>query len=325
VDEILTIGFTGDVMIGRSLDAIISQHGYHFPWGNVLPLMQQTSMNIINLETALTHSNKKAIKTFDFKSTPDKIHSLILANTTFASLANNHILDFGIEGMQETIKTMDQAGIKHAGAGNNHAEASAPLVVTKNNIRLGILSLTDNEPGWKAHDGPGINYINLYDHNDKRHVLNDIADLSKKTDFVIVSIHWGPNMQEKPSAEFIQFAHDMIDHGAHIIHGHSAHILQGIECYRHGLILYDTGDFVDDYVVDPELRNDLSAFFKVRINKSGIINLTLVPVRISFCQVNLAREEDYTWVMHRIKSQSSEFNTQIGQDGTITLHASANR
>lgn len=317
--ELLTIGFAGDVMLGRTLDHIIDQRGYTYPWGDVLPLMQQTHMNIINLETALTHSNEKVFKTFNFKARPDIIETLIKAKVTVVNLANNHVLDFEQAGLIETIETLDNAGIKHVGAGINLADAEAHLIIMQKGIRLGLIGLTDNESSWKAGTNPGTNYIDIDNEKDVNRVLLSIGNLKKQTDIVIVSIHWGPNMVVRPPAEFIQFAHAMIDHGASVIHGHSSHIMQGIECYKGCLIMYDTGDFVDDYVVDPELRNDLSAYYVVRVDKTGPVNLRLTPVHILDYQVNQARGDDYDWVIERIRELSADFNTSIDDKGNISI------
>lgn len=313
----LTIGIVGDVMLGRTLNTVISKRGYDYPWGNVLPLMKGTDLNLINLETCLTKSENKVVKTFNFKASPDKVNALLSAQITVANLANNHILDFNIEGLLETVATLDKAGIKHMGAGKNLEKATAPVVVHQKGIRLGFLGLTDNEPEWKANGGPGTNYVNLHVQKEKDNVLRAIEKLRKEVDFVVVSIHWGPNMREKPASTFVHFAHAMIDCGAHVIHGHSAHILQGIESYNKNLILYDTGDFVDDYVVDPDLRNDLSAFFVVQISQSGVLHLQVIPVRIAQYQVNLAEKEDKEWVILRMQNLSADFGTVIDKQGNM--------
>lgn len=318
--DTLTIGLTGDVMLGRTLDSIISQQGYNYPWGNVLPLMKKTDLNIINLETTLTYSQKAEIKVFNFKTSPDKSKSLVNANIGIANLANNHILDFSTEGLLETIATLDKAGIKHVGAGVNSVAASSPTVITKNGIRVGVLGFTDNEKGWKADTRPGINYIDLEDNVEREKILDAIEVLRREVDIIFVSIHWGPNMREKPPSNFIRLAHAMIDRGANVIHGHSAHILQGIECYNSNLILYDTGDFVDDYAIDPDLRNDLSAFFCITINKVGVRHLKIIPVRIFHYQVNQAMGTDYSWIINRIKFLSSAFNTHIDEKGEIEIN-----
>lgn len=316
----LVIGLTGDVMIGREVDNVISQEGYRYVWGNVLPLLHSTDLNIVNLETTLTNSNKIVEKTFNFKATPDKIKCLTDANVTVANLANNHILDFSEQGLIETIQTLKNAGIKYVGAGINDKEASKPVIITRNNIITGILGFTDNEPTWKAgSSSSGINYINVSSGDDRKRALLSIEQLKKDADIVVVSIHWGPNMQEFPEKYFIDFAHQMIEQGADIIHGHSAHNFQGIEVYHHKLILYDTGDFVDDYMVDPVLKNDHSFFFRIDAAEKGLTKLELFPVLISRYQVNLAIGNEYKWSIKRMQYLSEKFGTKVSDSGQVLL------
>lgn len=320
IDNTITIGLAGDVMIGRGVNTTITDNGYTYPWGNVLSLLKNTDINIINLETALTNGNKKVFKTFNFKATPDKIKTLTEACITVANLANNHILDFSEEGLRETIQTLNVAGIKYAGAGMNEKEAGKPAIFTAKNIIFGLLGFTDNEPGWKADTSTsGVNYIDISKKNDCNKALNDIAQLRKVTDIVIVSIHWGPNMQEEPERHFIDFAHEIIAQGADIIHGHSAHNFQGIEVYNHKLILYDTGDFVDDYAVDPVFKNDHSFLFRIEANKKGVTKLELIPTVISNYQVNLATGEAYKWCIQRMQNLSAKFGTKVSDKGEVML------
>jgi poly-gamma-glutamate capsule biosynthesis protein CapA/YwtB (metallophosphatase superfamily) len=315
----ITIGLTGDVMLGRTLDSVIASQGYDYPWGDVLPIMQQTDLNIINLETTLTNSKLKIPKAFNFKCSPDKVASLLRAHIGVTNLANNHILDFSTHGLSETIVTLDEANIKHVGAEKDHPSATKPVVIEKNQVRIGLLGLTDNEPTWQATQTPGTNYVDLADEKEKENVLRSIDSLTSQADIVIVTVHWGPNMQEKPWPVVVDFAHTMIEHGANVVHGHSAHILQGIECYRGNLILYDTGDFVDDYAVDPALRNDLAAFFVLTVHGPELIHLKCIPTRIFAYQVNQARAEDYRWVINRLQKLSAEFDTSVDMDGMVYL------
>lgn len=316
----IVIGLTGDVMVGRGVNEAISNKGYLYPWGNVLPLLKNTDINLINLEAALTNSHKQVFKTFNFKATPDRIKTLTEGYISLVNLANNHILDFSEEGLIETIETLNGSQIKYVGAGLNDAEAAKPCKLIKKNICIGVLGFTDNEPGWKATvSGSGTNYIDLSLAVDRSRAKHLIAQLSKDADLVIVSIHWGPNMKAEPDDAFIDFAHEMIDAGADIIHGHSAHNFQGIEVYQNKLILYDTGDFVDDYMVDPILKNDHSFFFMVKADKEGIHSIALVPVLISNYQVNLAKGEDYKWCFQRMQQLSAKFGTELVDQGNAIV------
>ena len=323
--DTLTIGLTGDVMLGRTLDSVITAKGYDYPWGDMLPVMKEADINLINLETTLTESVEQVVKTFNFKASPDKIKCLERAQISVTNLANNHILDFGRDGLLETLRTLDLAGIRHVGAGRNIREASMPLVITKNNVHVGIIGVTDNEPEWKATEKPGIAYIDIENPDQHSALFDSLDQLRRKTDIVIVSLHWGPNMREKPTRSFVEFAHKLSNNGAKVIHGHSAHILQGIEVYNNGLILYDTGDFVDDYMIDWNLRNDLGAFFMLTLKPNATLDLLIIPTRIQEYQVNRATGEDYDWVMNRLKRLSSDFGTVLSPDGRITLAPDADK
>ncbi len=125
-------------------------------------------------------------------------------------------------------------------------------------------------------------------------------------------------MRQRPNQEFINFAHAIIDSGVDIIHGHSAHIFQGIEVYHNKLIMYDTGDFVDDYAVDPLLRNDQGLFFIVTVTKTGIKKVELIPLLISDFQVNYAKGRQKKEILDRIKTLSAKFGTKI-ENNTILM------
>lgn len=299
----------GDVMIGRLVNEALTDLPPQYLWGNMLPLLKQNDFNLINLEAALTTHTHAVPKVFNFKADPSKVKSLIEGHITVANLANNHILDFDVPGLQETLQTLDRAHIKHVGAGQTLAEAKKPMILEKEGVKIAILGCTDNEPSWDANDQkPGVFYVEV---GKGAALKKEIAHLKSQVDVVILSMHWGPNMRDRPTPEFIAFAHEMVDAGAHIFHGHSAHVFQGVEIYNGGLILYDTGDFVDDYAVDLKLRNDRSFLFVVEIDKRGFQTLTLYPTFISNCQVNLAPEKEAKDAMKKMIQLSAEMRTDF--------------
>lgn len=305
----LHLGFAGDVMIGRLVDEHLEHAPPNWIWGNMLPLIHQMDMRLINLETALTYSEEIVPKVFNFKADPSKVCALKEAAIDVVNLANNHILDYSISGLLETLKTLRHAEIPYVGAGRTLDEAARPVILTKQGIRIGILGFTDNEPQWAAEKGrPGIRYLRI---GDAKTILKDLEELRPHVDLLIASAHWGPNMRERPSKEFIQFAHFLIDHGVDILHGHSAHIFQGVEVYRNKLILYDTGDFIDDYYVDPDLRNDRTFFFIVDVNQKGLVQLKLVPALISNFQVNHAKGKEREGIIRRMIMLSQEMGTDL--------------
>ena len=315
--DMVTLIFAGDTMLGRMVDKVIQTNGHSYVWGDTLPILKDADLRIINLETTFTKSRQKIPKVFNYKSNPKNVTALKKAYIDVVSIANNHIKDFDNEGLLETIQTLDDAQIRHVGAGIDASDSQKPVIITKNNITIGILGATDNEPGWRAtENNPGTYYFHI---NELDQLLNAIRALKKEVDVLVVSLHWGPNMRTQPTPAYIDAAHAMINAGADIIHGHSAHIFQGIEVYKNKLILYDTGDFVDDYRVDPLLRNDWSFLFLVTITKNNIVSVKLVPTVINTMQVTLAKQSEKDKIIARMQELSKQFGTTISHNGIVIL------
>ncbi len=304
-DGVVRIGLGGDVMLGRLVNEKLNRVAPTYIWGDLLPTLRSNDVNIVNLETALTRSTQRVPKVFNFKADPKHVQALIAGNIHVVNNANNHVLDFGIEGLKETIETLDRAGILHVGAGLNAQEAARPAIIEKNGLKIGVLGYTDNEPSWKAGaNKPGTNYISI--EHDRQRVQEDIKKLKPEVDLIIITLHWGPNWQERPPQAFRDLTHAMIDAGADVIHGHSNHVFQGIEWYKDKLILYQTGDFVDDYAIDPSQRNDRSFLFIIEVYDKSLEKLSLVPTIIDNMQVNAANARDARESLGRMQRLSAE-------------------
>jgi poly-gamma-glutamate capsule biosynthesis protein CapA/YwtB (metallophosphatase superfamily) len=129
-------------------------------------------------------------------------------------------------------------------------------------------------------------------------------------------------MRLRPTPDFRAFARAVIDAGADIFWGHSAHLVQGIEVWDGRPILYDAGDFVDDYAVDPELRNDLSALFLVRVRPPFVETVEVIPVVIEGMQVNLAQGAERDFFLARLVKLGAEMGTTVAkgaQSACITV------
>ena len=313
----VTLALAGDVMLGRLVNDVILGKGFAYPWGDLLPVLRQADLFLVNLECALTSHGEPwrdgQSKPFYFRADPAVVETLKVGRVDFASVANNHAGDFGTTGLLETLQVLDRAGIAHAGAGEHLEAARRPASLPCAGCRVGVVAFADYPAVWAAAQAsPGINYtpISLAPEHFS-HVESAVAAARRQADLVIFSIHWGPNMCARPAERFRAFARRVIEAGADIFWGHSAHVVQGIEVWRGKPILYDTGDFVDDYAVDEELRNDLSALFLVRVKPPAIAGLELVPVRIDRMQVNLARGADRDWIARRLTALCAEMHTQL--------------
>lgn len=362
----MQILFVGDVMLGRLVNKVLANAQFTYVWGDTIDIIKRADFSLINLECPVSSKGKewnKTFKVFHFRANLDAIQVLNSASIDYVSLANNHILDYDIEGLLDTLDILDKNNISHSGAGRNLKEAVKPAIIekklkpkpsnnhdsyynvdneevnnndSKNTIRIGLISLTDNEPEWEAkYDLPGINYIPTTLDPDTYYyrLQNYIENAKKQSDLVIVSSHVGPHFRETPSMKYVNFAHKIIDFGADIYWGHSNHMPQGIELYKHNdnnkIILYDCGDFIDDYAIDSNYRNDLSFIFllhflmdknyKLSNNNSNNGNILLknsmielIPTKISNFMVNTipVDDNDADLIIKRMAKRCSSLGTK---------------
>lgn len=315
----MKILFVGDVMLGRLVNEVLKRKSPEYPWGDTLPIFRKADVRICNLECVISDRGEPwglTPKVFHFRSDAKNVEALKRAGITAVSLANNHTLDYGYEAMFDMLKILDRAGIKHAGAGRNLEEASRPAVWQENELRIGFIAFTDNEPQWEVkEDCPGIFYVPI-DVKDRRakYLFDLVRRIKKSIDFLIVSAHGGPNWGYQPQPEHIPFAHALIDAGADIIFGHSCHVFQGIEIYKGRPILYSTGDFIDDYAVDEIERNDESFTFIVEMSGAKIARLQLYPTVIRDFQALIAKGSEARRIAAKMQELCAEFHTRSRWD-----------
>jgi poly-gamma-glutamate synthesis protein (capsule biosynthesis protein) len=309
------LAFVGDLMLGRLVSQHLRRRDPEWAWGDLIGLMQDADAVFGNLECSVTRFNgvwRRSPKTFHFRADPAMIDVLRAGNVRFVSLANNHALDCEEQGLFETIGLLDQAGIAHAGAGADGNAAAAPTFVRAGPLNVAALAVTDNMPEAGATETEaGVNYVAP----DTEESGPSGADIQRAraggADLVVVSAHLGPNMVIEPAPALRSYKRRLAARGADIVHGHSAHVIQGLERVTSALIMHDTGDFVDDYAVEPSLRNDLSFLFLVDAAKTGVKGVTLVPVRLYMAQVRLAPPTDADWICTRMQALSRAFGVTL--------------
>ncbi len=314
------LGLTGDVMLGRKVDERQRRRPVGAVWGDLRGRLRALDGLFVNLECCLSARGRPWRRTnrpFHFRADPDwAIPALEDAGVNCASLANNHVFDFEEPALLDTLRHLDEAGIAHAGAGRDEREAVEPAVVDVGGLRVALISLTDNTPEYAAGpDSPGTAHVEI-DVEDGETVDRAFESAHERDpDLVVASLHWGPNMVTEPPEAFEEFARWLVGQGADLIHGHSAHVFQGIELYEGSPICYDCGDFVDDYAVDPELRNDRSFLFELEVAVDGTLEeLRLVPIEIDDCAVHRASPRAAEWSRERMCELSAPFGTGFERD-----------
>jgi poly-gamma-glutamate capsule biosynthesis protein CapA/YwtB (metallophosphatase superfamily) len=329
----IALALMGDVMLGRKVaEALSYRMRPEEPWGGVMTLLDDADLRIVNLECAITDKERpwtRTPKVFHFRTPPSAIETLRTARIDACSLANNHILDFEEQGLLDTLEHLDAAGIRHAGAGRNQEEAAEPAILTvpaDHTQRVALLAFTDNEPSFAAGpDRPGTNYLPVSLRPEVlRRVERAVSAVREVgVDTVLFSNHWGPNMMQRPKEIFRRFARAVIDLGVDIYYGHSAHVFQGVEIYHGKPILYDTGDFIDDYAVNRELRNDWSVLFQLSVEEGRFRRLDLIAVKLSYARVDLATGGERETILNRMERLSAEMGTVFARrEGALVLERS---
>ncbi|WP_435177330.1 CapA family protein [Halorussus sp. AFM4] len=333
------LGFTGDVMLGRKVDER-QRRGGRAPaavWGDLLDRLRGLDGLFVNLECCLSTRGERWTRThrpFHFRADPDwAVPALDAAGVDWANLANNHLMDYGETALRDTFDSLDAAGIARSGAGPDREAARAPAVVEigdadgvdgaevngdDDSLRVAFVSATDNTPEFAAsEDGPGTAYIDLSEEAEARETTAEMLARARETDpdLLVASLHWGPNMVEEPPDHFRAFGRWLAEHGVDLVHGHSAHVFQGVEVRDGTPILYDCGDFVDDYAVDDDLRNDRSFLFEVTVDGGEVTELRLLPTEIRDFAVHEAGRDAATWSRSRMRELSTEFGTEFEAEG----------
>ncbi|MEK6804918.1 MAG: CapA family protein [Nitrospirota bacterium] len=328
----MQLALTGDVMLGRMVDQEVIRNQSLRPealWGDVLPILLAADLRVINLECVISARGREwrpQSKAFHFRAHPRAIECLKSASIDAVTLANNHVLDYGAEALLDCLGLLNQAGIKRTGAGMTLEEALVPAVFALPEGRIAVVSLTDNEPEWEATSRkPGVNYVAYNDRGlvepYRSRMAQVLSSARRQAELVIVSAHVGPNWGA-PSRAMQALAHQLLDMGTDLYWGHSNHTPQGIELYGGKAIVYSAGDFIDDYLVDKDERNDLSFLFVVQAGKGRIDGIELHPVCIEDLGVRRANEQEWQFLARMMQAKCKPFRTAMvveGQLGTISM------
>ncbi|MFC7211422.1 CapA family protein [Natronoarchaeum sp. GCM10025321] len=325
------VGFVGDVMLGRGVTEHWQGAEPSGVWGSTLDRLDTLDGLVVNLECTITENGERwPDKTYYFRSDPEFARpALAAADASIAALANNHVLDFGETGLLETTAHLDRADIAHTGAGPDLDAALEPAVTTVDGLTVAMLSLTDRWGEFGAGaESAGSAYMQLDPSVPATRALVRTAlkrAAAHDPDLLVASLHWGPNWTTTPESQHEAFARWLIDEGVDVVHGHSAHVLQGVEVYRGSPIIYDAGDFVDDYVHREEVYNKRSALFELGLVDGEPDSLRLVPTEIADYQATVADEEIAAWFRETIRTRSAPYGTTVDEDGrSVTIPLGSN-
>ena len=275
-DRRVTLMAVGDVMLGRTIGEMIENEGTAAPFQFVAETLMSADITIGNLECPITSRGEAEPKTYTFRAPTGAGDSLAQAGFDLVSLANNHVLDFGSIGLEDTLKNLSTAGVHSVGAGMNKSQAYAPVFLEIDGLRLAFLAFADIPPAdydyqvWEAGPNkPGIAWAHSVE------VREGIIHAKENADVVIVLVHNGYEIVQNVFSAQQEIARVAIDSGASLVIGSHPHVLQRIESYKDGLIAYSMGNFVFDNFLFPP---NYSAILSVELSPNGIESFELIDV-----------------------------------------------
>jgi poly-gamma-glutamate capsule biosynthesis protein CapA/YwtB (metallophosphatase superfamily) len=308
----VTVALAGDTMLGRGVGrALATTPPEDLVAPEVRAALGEADLVVLNLECCISGRGRPwdaPGKPFFFRAPPRAVELLVLLGADCVTLANNHALDYGFDALADTLDLLAGAGIAAVGAGPDLERARRPATLAAGGLRVAVLGVTDHPPDFAAGpDRPGVAFADL-----RRRVPDWLAEGVGAADAeaVLVTPHWGPNMTSEPVGHVRRAAAALVDAGATLVAGHSAHVPHGVA----GPVLYDLGDFLDDYRVDPRLRNDLGLLFLVTLDGHGPVRLEALPLKLDFCHTRLATGEDAAWTRRRFRSACAALGTTLEEE-----------
>ena len=275
----VTLNAVGDLMLARDIITMMDERGSAYPFAAVKALLGDADVTIANMEGTFTDRGVPAAKFYTFRTPPFHARGLAEAGIDVVSLGNNHAMDFGAQGLQDTLDALDAAGVLYSGAGANIQAARAPVLIEKNGLRLAFLSYNGvSEATFAGPNSYGVANA------EPVAISQDVAGAKASADFVIVSLHAGTEYTDTPTAQQSTLAHAAIDAGAVVVLGHHAHVLQGLQEYNGGLVAYGLGNFVFD--LDSEDLATLgprpfqTMVLKIELTRAGVESVATRPVFI---------------------------------------------
>lgn len=277
-------------------------------YGDLLPTLRHADLRIVNCECALTAASKPVWKSGAvFKGTPAHVGGLTTVPFDVACLGNNHVLDYGVSGLRETLRVLARAGIRTVGAGLTEDQAHAPLTIVRNGLTIHLVNVSEGEDLTAARGGPGVFGWDI------PRAIDAIGRCKKAGGVVIAIAHCGLEYVPYPPPYVVSAFRAMADAGADAVVGHHPHVPQGIE-WRDGTpIIYSLGNFLF-YQHTGLLHRKTGFCVSLEFNGKRLAKLGVHPYRITddgLRRLDAGQQETFRKTMAVL---SQPFRTTSGPD-----------
>jgi len=295
----IVLNFAGDCTFAGHFESFVGD-SLEYPFAK-LKWFSEADISMVNLENPITTRGSKVLKEFNFRMHPKYRQILLNGGVDIVTIANNHTLDYGAEGMYDTIHYLDSVGVKHVGGGRNLAEARRPVIIEVKGKKIGFLGYFGG--GWHSATEKRAGIAPRWEN----YVIEDVNKLRQEADFVVVNFHWGDEKQHYPNEQQKRLAHKTIEAGADLVIGHHPHVLQGIEKYKHGIIAYSLGNFIFG---GNRRREYDTIVLQIRIAHNQMMP-TVIPIHVSNWQPYRLEGSEGDRVIQQVKECSRIFKQSI--------------
>jgi poly-gamma-glutamate capsule biosynthesis protein CapA/YwtB (metallophosphatase superfamily) len=313
----VTLALAGDTMLGRGVaEALIADPGKRLVAPEVVECVRAADAFVVNLECCISDRGTPFAdprKPFFFRAPPVAAERLAELGVRAVTLANNHVLDFGPVALADTLRHLAAAGITVVGAGVDEAAARGSRVFACGDVRVRLVAFSDHPAAYAAGaDEPGIAFADLG--SGLPEWVRSLARPGGDADVVLVSPHWGPNMVAEPLRYVRSAAEALVTAGATLVAGHSAHVFQGVS----DRVLFDLGDFLDDYAVHARLRNDLGLLWLIDLEPGGVPRrVRALPLALDYCFTRVASAGEADWITRRLRELCAPLGTAVERIGDL--------
>ncbi len=311
----------GDVMFDRAVGQDLARNGPEYSLAGISGDGRAADLFFVNLESPLA-TTAKLEKPIAFRADPRAAVSLAAAGVDVVSLANNHAVDSGRDGLRETMDNLKKSGIRWCGAGTDRAAADTPLIRSVRGVRVAFTAFTEFPEGSRKRDN--VPTMSLADEETVRRVVSAAV---RKADVVVASFHWGEEYRDAPGPSQVRLARVAADAGADLILGHHPHVPQGLAILpsgragrpRRSLVAYSLGNLLFDQRHPWTNRGFL---LRCRLDRDGVRDAALAPLRSSGRKPRPAAGDELPQDLRRLAGLSADGIVSL-PGGIATVNGSA--
>ena len=296
-----------DVVPTKATEELFVKQDLDTLFGDIKEMIANADRTIINLECALTDS-EKGIKKFGpcLKANPKCADALKALGVTDVVLANNHSFDFGIKGLVDTMENLDRVGLPYTGVGRNDEDSRKPYIIEEQGKKIGIINVCEHEYSYALPDRMGANPFDPF------LTMQDIRKLKKQVDFVIVLYHGGKEHCRYPSPRLVNLTREMVLCGADVVITQHSHCIGCYERYENGHILHGQGNFHFCWDVG---RDTWNTSLLVELQIDDEIEMKFYPIITKADGIDLMKGQDGEQVLQAFAKRNEELANGKWKDG----------